>query len=230
VRIFVGYHYGDNEAWVKNLVYRLIEAFGDEVESGEKLYKGPNISAAITEKIESCDALIGIATRDKLVDGYYTTHPWVQHELVAAQQARKLWVQVRETQLDRRQGILEGTQYIEYESTNLPECLVKLAEAIGEWHKPRNPLLYLLPAEFATAVTPLLDRRGFLARYRLLDRNHSEIGPFDTRIVNTPGRLCVKLKDISPEHLIQIEVCFGKWCWKSGWVKGDDNNIFMEPS
>lgn len=230
MRIFIGYHYAPSDAWVKNLVYRLVRAFGDEIESGEHLYLTPSLAEGIIEKIQACDALVGVASRrDQLANGLYTTHTWVKDELTVARTANKLFVQLRETGLDPQQGILEGAQYIEYDRTNLGECLVKLAEALGQWHSLRNVPLYLLPSDFAAAVTPLLEASGFYCRFRILDQNYDEKLKADARPVPTPGGLLVMLRGIPRGNFIQIEAGHGNKRWKSDVVSIESPTVTMKP-
>ena len=100
MRIFIGYHYGPSDAWVKNHVYRVVKAFGDELESGEQLYLAPNLPQGVIDKIQNSDALIGVASRrDQLANGLFTTHTWVKDELTVARTTSKLFVQLRETGL-----------------------------------------------------------------------------------------------------------------------------------
>jgi hypothetical protein len=214
---------------VEKYVHPLVEAFGDEVVTGENLYQGPSVPEAVINRIESCDAMIGVASRyQRQENGYYSAYPWVQGELSAARAAKKVFVQLREQGLDPRMGILEGTQYIEYDSTNLVECIVKLAEALGEWHRQRNVPVYLVPADFAAAISPWVRNGGAKCQFRILDEKFEETMRGEAFIKRTPGGLIeAVLCGIPPGNYIELEVnCKGRR-WTSDVQRIDSLPIIM---
>jgi hypothetical protein len=230
VRIFVGYHYGPSDTWVKSLVYRMVRAFGHELESGEQLYLGPNIADAIIAKIRGCDALIGVASRrGQPLNGVYGTHQWVQHELATAKAHGKLFVQLREAGIDPQLGILEGAQYIEYDAVDLAECLVKLAEALGQWNLLRSVSPHLVPWEFATAVAPVINSPEFVCQCAVFDTNFDEKSLLPTRIVRTPGGLRAMLKGIPVGHSFKLSARFRNQQWESEVTCVDSPCITMNP-
>jgi hypothetical protein len=207
----------------------LVKAFGDEVESGEHLHLGPYLADEASKKIKEADALIGVASRDQKVNGYYTTFPWVRDELVIAKDNKKLFVQLRETELDPREGFLAGAQYIEYDQANLAGCLVKLAEVLGQWHSLADVSLVLLPEAFAKAVAPLLDSDGFYCEFTLYDRLLRKASTGSATIVLVqPGGLRILLRSVPRDHFIQLEAGHGKKKWKSEVVPIDTPMVIMK--
>lgn len=228
VRIFVGYHYGPSDVWVENYVYRLIEAFGDRVENGKHLYLASNLSQGIIDKIHACDALIGIASRRNLqANGQYTTHPWVRDELAVARGASKLFLQLREVGLDSHLGILEGAQYIEFDPSDLKECLVRLTEAIGQWHSMLNVSLHLIPNDFRVAVESVMRLPGFYCNYLLYDAHYEKRNGGTTVIVPKAGGLHVMLRNVPRDYFIQLQAGHGKLRWESELVSVDSPAIHM---
>jgi hypothetical protein len=51
MKIFVGYRYNPRDAWIEDLVFRLIEAFGDQVVSGKEIF-GENLDDGVRTEIK----------------------------------------------------------------------------------------------------------------------------------------------------------------------------------
>jgi hypothetical protein len=140
-----------------------------------------------------------------------------------------MFVQLRDTQLDPQLGILEGSQYIAFDKSKLTDRLVRLAEAIGDWHRVRDVRLFLLPEQFAAAVTPHLQATGFYVQYSLYDRLNNREGPIKTNIVRTAGGLSIVVKGLPTDKLLQVEAGFNGGMWTSAAVDVEVNNIIMTP-
>jgi hypothetical protein len=84
MRIFVGYGYNQRDKWIEELVFPVIEAFGDDVVDGKEVY-GQALPDAIRGRIRQSDVLIAFTTRrDQISDQRWTTHHCVRDELSQA--------------------------------------------------------------------------------------------------------------------------------------------------
>ena len=94
MRIFVSYGFNERDQWIADLVFPIIEAFGDEVVTGSDMYGG-EISEEVQDRIRSSNACIGFLTKRR--DGAPgETHRWVVEELALALNSKPRLVEVRE--------------------------------------------------------------------------------------------------------------------------------------
>jgi hypothetical protein len=223
MRIFVGYRYGPRDVWVSNYVYRLVRAFGSEVVDGESMYGAHTLADGIVDAIiHGCDGFIGVVSQE------VTTRPWVQHELGAARAANKLIVPLREKGVLQNFGMLEDKQFIEYDLVDLSGALVRLAEALGQWHAPRDVFVYLVPKDFADAIRPNLARPGFQSSYRVFNEWNDVIAEGAVKIVEIDRQLQVKLRAIPPlGRYIQFRAVFGAEVWESDFETVNSRTMTM---
>lgn len=212
MKIFVGYGYNSRDLWIESLVFRLIDAFGDSVESGKEIF-GQNLDEGVKAKIAECDALIGFTTRREQIgtSDAWTTHQWVRDELLtAANAARPIpFVEVRETQVQEPGGMLAGRARINYNEANRALCLVEIAEAIGRWHQqPASFDIELMPEDFTREVRPLLLRPGALrCVYHVIPPKGVDEGPeLPTNILRRPGRLAIRTGAVPRDASITVKV------------------------
>jgi hypothetical protein len=238
MKIFVGYGYNPRDAWIEDLVFPLIEAFGDEVTSGKEI-AGQNLDSGVRAEIARSHALIGFTTRREPIGntGEWTTHQWVKDELATAVSAQPPipFVEVRETQVDRQGGILGGRARITFDEQHRDRCLVELAQAIGSWHRlPIACQIELMPEDFAREVRPLL-RRGpgaLRCSYHVLAENGTEEGPENpTAILALPGRLAIRTGPVSQDASILIKIRdanTNQLLWISDWHPVKSQIIHLE--
>lgn len=220
MRIFIGYHYAPEDEWVEKCLFPLVQAFGDDVDTGKHV--AGHLGTAITDKIANCDGMIGVASRRNLLaNNLFDTHVWVQQELDKAQDQKKLWIQLRETNIDSQYGTLTGSRHIEYDRANLHTCLVEVAQVLGLWHSLQDANLHLRPDQFASAIAPYLFDAGLVVRFKLFDRNYAEKRDGTTTIVSSAGALRVMLRQVPRDHFIQLDVIHGSTRWKSDYIRVD---------
>jgi hypothetical protein len=217
MRIFVGYHFDPQDEWVRELVYPIIRAFGDEVVTGENLYGQDGLGAAVTARIRRCDALVGFATRrQRANDNHYTTHRWVTDEISQALAFGLKTVEVREQDIDPQGGIASGGQFILYNAEERDRCLVELVEALGQWHRHNLVKLQILPEESATSIALLMDDRHFRCVYQTYEDGAEEPSEERTlRLVPLTGGLFAYVRDVPLGAFIKVRVQCGTHSWDS---------------
>jgi len=210
MRIFIGYGYNPRDKWVEDMVFPLVKAFGSEVISGKEI-QGSIITNAIQNKIEQSDAIIAFLTKR---DDSGATHRWVSDELSIGIAHGINVLEVREKGVDEQGGIAGDRQRIEYEENHRDKCLVEIAKTIGRWQRISDINIKLLPQEFVDNLRPLLRRPEFRCSYNLIDGRTEQ---FNTNADVRPitGGLFVKIKNVSKEALVQINIRTGEDSWTS---------------
>src|SRR5262249_20062774 len=135
------------------------------------------------------------------------------------------YVEVREDGVDPQRGIAEGAQYILYREEARDRCLVRLAEAIGEWHQRREVTLQLLPTKFVRDILPLLGNPALRCTYNwYIDGGEMSVGN-RTTILPITGGLFVRVAGVPRQALVQVHVeCRGR-VWVSSFEKVDAPGI-----
>ena len=65
MKIFVGYGYNEQDAWIEKDVFPILRAMSLEVTHGKDTH-GEVLQEAVKNRIYEADALIGFATRDNI--------------------------------------------------------------------------------------------------------------------------------------------------------------------
>ena len=214
---------------IPNFIFPIIQAFGDEVVTGEDL-QGELITEAVRKAIKDSDALIAFTTRrDPIGQDRWSTHRWVTDEISQALAYNLPVVEVRERGVDEQGGIASDRQRISYDESQRDKCLVELVKAIGGWHRGNTIKLQLLPDEFVQDIRPFLKQANLRCTYRLLgaeDDSPGEEKP--TTILPITGGLFVHARNVPRMSLIQIRVeCSGK-SWVSNFESIDSFGIHLQ--
>lgn len=227
MRIFVGYHFDPRSQWIKEFVYPLIRAFGDEVVTGENLYGQGGIGPAVTRRIKESHALIGFATRrDQRGPGDWSTHRWVTDEIAQAAAFELPVVEVRELHVDPQRGIAEGAQFIPYNESERDKCLVEIVKAIGEFHRAGLMKLQLLPEECTQEIAPLLDSPRFRSVFKVyVDGDDEASEEKQLRILQLPGGLFATVKNVPQRAFVQVRVECEAKVWTSVFESTDAISI-----
>jgi hypothetical protein len=232
MKIFVAFGYNQRDAWIPELVFPVIEAFGDEVVTGED-EQGENIPDETKERIRSSDALIAFATK-RLAEGQQAdgngmmTHRWVTDELTTAITYKLPLVEVREDGVDEQSGLAgRDRQIIRYKESERDKCLVALVKTLGRWHKRNNLTLTVLPDECVQELGPKVRNNPNLRCYykTLLDFDESE--EVKTKIYASKGGLFVLIRDVPRGALIQLRVECGDENWVSNYESTDSYGIYL---
>jgi hypothetical protein len=238
MKIFVAFGYNERDKWIPEMVFPLIEAFGDEVVTGEELLGDGSITEAVRRKIRTSEALIGFATRrDKLdEEEKWGTHRWVTDEIalgIQSETAKSRVVEVREQGVVDQGGVAGDRQRIEFDETARDKCLLELVKTIGRWHREQGKLLklQLLPADFVEKILPVLSNSNLRCTYSLIvdDELDSEPEPIETKIRPIDQGLYIRTRGIPHEALIQVRVEFRGETWISNFVSTDSLSINLRP-
>ncbi|CAN5729780.1 hypothetical protein BH10BAC2_BH10BAC2_15840 [soil metagenome] len=218
MKIFVGFGYNQRDAWVREIVFPIIESFDAEILSGENL-QGLVLADAVKEKISECDALLGFFTpRDEKANGKFTTHDWVRDEFSFALNTGKEAVPVVEYKVDWNDGMAGNRQRVEFKEETKEKLLVELVKVLSKWKKTYgNKRLRFLPSEIMTEVKPLLSKGKVKCTYRYL------IGSWESEEMEAPllkiaGGLCADIKNLPPPNsLVQVKVLGDQFMWASDY-------------
>jgi hypothetical protein len=227
MKIFVGYGYNERDKWIKDFVFPIIQAFNDEVITGEEL-QGEQITDAVRQKIRQSDALFGFVTRrgEPIMDGKWLTHRWVTDEIAVALADNKPVVEVREEGVDDQGGIIGDRQRIIYRENERDKCLVELVKSIGKWHRGSTIRLKLLPEEYVRELFPLHRKQDLKCSYKLLlDGEESDSKPMIIRPIT--GGLFAEAKDVPAKALIQIHIEYQGKMWYSSFESTDSLGIYL---
>jgi len=219
VRIFVGFGYNERDRWIKELVFPLVESFGDEVVTGEDM-PGEILSETVKERIRTSHGLIGFLTRRTPMNGGgWSTHRWVIEELAHAATLHVSLVEVRETGIDPQGGALGDRQWVPYDEAARAQCLVAVAKVLGKWHREQGSFrLQLLPADLMPQIVPLYRRPGFTSQYRLILADGDETEARPAPVVPMQGGLFVKLTSVPRDALVQVELTYNGDRERQTWI------------
>lgn len=220
MKIFVGYGFHPRDAWIPDLIFPLIEAFGSEAVDGGEL-QGQEISNGVRTQIERCSALIGFLTRrDPMAADKWTTHTWVEHELAHAQAKELRLLEVRETGIDPQRGMFGNRQPITYAEDQRDRCIVEVAKVLGRWHSLSTVRLKLLPKECSEELFPLHRSAELTCNYNIMVEGDVE-PPRAGRFIPLAGGLSVEAKDVPRRALIQLHIKYRDKNWISNFESTD---------
>lgn len=226
MRVFIGYGYNDRDRWIEKYVFPLVTAFGCEVRHGKAVYGGALVDEVLRE-IRNCDAMFGFTTRrDALATpGQYTTHDWVEQELVTAnsQVPRIPWVEVREEGVVPSSGMLQAAnpQRIDYREDDRAWCLVQLAEALDRLKQiTRVVSVRLGPGSAVEQITPLLDHRSFRCTFQIL-RGTRALPPEVVPVLPIKGALFVQIVNLMNGDLVRLTIDSAGRTWRSDYDSVD---------
>lgn len=227
MKIFVGYGYNERDKWVENLVFPLIEAFGDTPVTGKEIF-GKDLSDGVRGLIRECDALMGFATRRDGPDpkGLWTTHKWVSDEIrTADEQKPKIpFVEIREEGVDPQFGMNIGKAYILYNESERDRCLLALAQTISRWHSELRACVFQLsPDRFIKEVVPRISDKNLECTYQLMNPNTGkESDEVAMNIVQQKEGLFVYANNVPSDRFIRVRVSCGQnLLWISEYQKQD---------
>ena len=198
MKLFVAFRYTEEDKWIKELVFPLLEALDITLVTGENIH-GDVIVAEVPELIKKSDAMIAFIT------GSSANHPWVRDELITALALKKPALEIRDSVLSNLGGIADGRQRLEFDVNKKEMLLVQLAKVLSGWRKRYDTRsLLILPDEIMVSARPYLRNGGLKCLYRFRDGNEvSE--EYETVPFRLPQALAVDIKNIpSANALVQI--------------------------
>jgi hypothetical protein len=204
MKVFLAFAFRPEDKAFVALLDQLLASHRAQPTTGEAL-GGEQLTPAVQERIDKCEALIGLATRrDQKVAGGYTTHQWVLDELAYARNKGKRAIAIVEDGVDLG-GMFAPHEHIPLDRAQPVSAILRVSETIGLWTMERGRTLkiQLLPEALAEAIGA--GANGLQCSYRLwLQAKPSDW--IDAVPVPEGGGAFVWVQGVLDEHLIQLRV------------------------
>jgi hypothetical protein len=229
MKIFVAYGFNGRDRWIPDLVFPIIEAFGDEIITGEEL-QGQQITNAVIDNIKRSDALIGFAMRrgEPKGENQWDTHRWVTDEISQAIANNKRILEILETGVDAQGGIAGDRQRILYDESKRDRFLVELVKVLGNWHQSVKLSLQMMPDSCVQEIRPFLKNPRLQCTYRLLYPDTSTTSEdFSTTILPIKGGLFINAQNVQRMSLIQVSVECDGMSWTSDFENTDSFGLIL---
>ena len=224
MKIFVAYGYRPEDAWIEEMVFPIIRAFGSDVSTGADLF-GKEIADGVKNRIREADALVGFMTRrDPMQPTGYSTHPWVLQETAIADALPRPILEIWETGVPPA-GIGQNHQRITYDASARDTFLVKFVKAMGDWHSESVERPQLAPVEVGRLYLKHRNDPTFRCTYQIR-RGDLEMQPVKADIYRAEQGVYVTLKNIQRRDLVSIQIYAGNEQWESPFTRVD--NLFIQ--
>ena len=202
--VFLGFAYRDEDRELSSQVEQLLASHDVRVTTGERL-AGAALTPAVQQRIDNSDGLVALLTRrDQLAAGGWTTHPWVQDEIVYARSKNKHAIAMVEDGVNVA-GMFAPHEHIKFDRQNPLPAFLALSETIRLWKAELGRILRvrLLPDALAKRVaqgngqTKCRHRFHYGGKYT----DWKESTPY-----REPGGTFLFLEGVLDEYTIQIEI------------------------
>jgi hypothetical protein len=213
MKVFLAFAFRESDKALVDYVDQLVTSHLMTTLTGEGL-GGEALTPAVQQRIDDCDALIGLLTRrDQTQHGKFTTHQWVLDELGYARNRGKRAIALVETGVDPG-GMNQPNEYIPLDRANPLPALVALSQSLGVWRAQTGRLVkvQLLPRELARKVGS--DENGIRCSHRLWSRGKTGAW-VEVKPVPEGGGTFIWIEGVKDEDLIQIK------------VEGDGRNVWQ---
>jgi hypothetical protein len=218
MNIFIGFGYNDNDKWIKELVFPIVQSFDANIVTGEDLH-GLIISEEVSERIKKADGVLAFLTpRDAMVSGKYTTHQWVRDELVTAINHRIPAVEIRELTVDTQGGIVGDRQRIDFDLDNKAKLLVELVKMLSRWRRNlKSRRLFLMPRDIVQDARRFINSDDLKCRYQFMTGSkESEI--YNAKPFKFGQGLCVDIYNVpSEDSLVEVTITGPQFEWSSDY-------------
>jgi hypothetical protein len=211
MKLFVAFHYSEEDKWIKELVIPLITTLDIEVRTGENIH-GQVIVEEVPDIIRKCDGLLAFITTS------WAQYPWVRDELVTALTIGIPALEIKDRQLGALGGATDGRQRVEFDAGKKEVLLVQLAQILAEWKKRHNARnLLLLPDEVMKSAKPHLNSGLLKCIYQFRDGNE-ESQSYEAIPFRLPQALAVNIRNIPSENaMIQLTIKGPDFSYSSGY-------------
>lgn len=214
MQIFLGFSFRDEDKEIVEMVGQLIASHLIHYQTGERL-GGEPLTPAVQQRIESCDALIGVLTkRDQLANGKWRTHPWVCEEITWARGKNKKVIALVEQGVEVEVGMFGANEHLSLDRANPLQALLNLSETIGLWRQEfgRTVKVQILPEAIAQKVG--YEMNGVRCSHRLVQGGKYTPWQELTPVPETGGTF-VFVAGVQDDHLIQLQVKDAGQMWQS---------------
>jgi hypothetical protein len=218
MNIFIGFGYNNDDKWIKDLVFPLVQSFDATIVTGEDLH-GLVISQEVTDRIKNVDGLLAFFTRrDAMTSGNFTSHLWVRDELVTAISNGIPGVEIRERKVDSQGGIIGDRQRMEFDLDDKAKLLVELAKLLSGWRRNlKAKRLFLLPRDIVQDARQHINKDTLKCTYQFMDGSkQSEV--YSAKPFKFGQGLCVDIRNIpSEDSLVQVTIQGPQFEWSSDY-------------
>lgn len=215
MKIFISYSFKPENEWVVDYVIPLVRCFGHEPVTGNLLDSGGSIPDEVRKRMQGCRRVLCFVTKAKPrygPAGEVTAHDppgWVRDELMMARGAALDAIEFREEGV-AYDGAAPFSAYQEFDRSNLPALLVRLAELLKEW--PVGPLLLNLavPDALRDAIGDAAAAGALRAKCRVRDLEDQIVTEQELDVRERNGQLHLPFwVKPDPNLTIEIEVRVG---------------------
>jgi hypothetical protein len=213
MKTFLGFSFHEQDRILVQYAEQLLASQYVQIVSGERL-GGEQLTPAVQNRIEECEALVALLTRrDARQDGKWTTHQWVLDELNWARGKQKRAIAMVEDGVDIG-GMFQSHEQIPFRRADPIEAFLRLSETLGMWKREigRTVKVQLMPPPLAKKLGG--GNGSMQCRSRLwLQGRYTEwrnVNP-----VPEEGGAFVYVDGVQDEHLIQLQVQGARTIWQS---------------
>jgi hypothetical protein len=218
MNIFIGFGYNNDDKWIKDLVFPLVESFDATIATGEDLH-GQILSQGVTDRIKKADGVLAFLTRrDALASGRYTSHRWVYDELTTSIANNIPAVEIREKMVDAQGGLAGDRQRVEFDLDDKAKLLVELAKMLSAWRRNlKARRLFLLPRDIVQDARLYINKENLKCTYQFM--NGSKESPvYAAKPFKFGQGLCVDIYKVpSEEALVQVTIEGPQFFWSSDY-------------
>jgi hypothetical protein len=218
MNIFIGFGYNNDDKWIKELVFPLVESFDATIITGEELH-GLILSQGVTDRIKKADGILAFLTRrEALATGRYTSHRWVFDELATAIANQIPAVEIREKMVDVQGGLPGDRQRVEFDLDDKAKLLVELAKLLSAWRRNLKPRrLFLLPRDICQEARPFINKESLKCTYKFM--TGSKQSPmYEAKPFKYGQGLCVDVYNVpSEDSLVEITIQGPQFEWSSDY-------------
>jgi hypothetical protein len=219
MNIFIGFGYNNDDKWIKDLVFPLVESFDAMITTGEDLH-GQVLSQGVTDRIKKADGVLAFLTRrDALAaTGRYTSHRWVYDELATSIANNIPAVEIREKMVDAQGGLPGDRQRVEFDLDDKAKLIVELAKLLSAWRRNlKARRLFLLPKDIVQEVRPHIYKETLKCTYKFMTGS-KQSPQYEAKPFKFGQGLCVDVYNVpSEDSLIEITIQGPQFEWSSDY-------------
>jgi hypothetical protein len=218
MNIFICFGYNNDDKWIKELVFPLVDSFDATILTGEDLH-GEVLSAGVTDRIKKSDGVLAFLTRrDALANGRFTSHRWVYDELTTSIANNIPAVEIREKMVDAQGGLPGDRQRVEFDLDDKAKLMVELAKLLSAWRRSlKARRLFLLPKDIIQEARPHINKETLKCTYQFMTGS-KESPLYEGKPFKFGQGLCVDIYKVpSEEALVQVTIKGPQFEWSSDY-------------
>lgn len=210
--VFLAHSFNANDHELVGQVDRVISSHGLRSITGRNVGGGP-LSPEIVQLIDRADALVALLTRrEENGAGGWSSHPWVNDELVTARAKNKPAVAFVETGV-KLGGAFSENERIDFDRGAPLEAFLRFSEMRGAWKERigRTARVRLRPDKAAALAV----NHGVQCKYRLLDERGEASEWMEGQVFDQAGGVFVYVRGIGDRHHLKVSLKGPNFEWNS---------------